>query len=177
MQPATSNLQRRAHIVWNSLMPECGAVSINIHRAHNLLDTFEQGLLSFVDMSLALENVARLKPNLRLAMAVSEYSASLDEPQRVEFKTLQTLSPPLTRDILQLTEELNRDGGRRSHAWKPWATRLVPALDMVQSFTKIGDLLMTGSQNMIASVVWASMKLTLQVRGLLGSTAEENKNG
>ncbi len=54
-------------------------------------------------------------------------------------------------------------------AWQHQGTRLVGILDRVQLFAKVGDILVGGSQNMIASGVWAVFKLSLQVAtGYLG---------
>jgi len=116
-------------------------------------------------MSLALvQAVGKVKASIRLAQAVSEFAASLDSHQhKATFKTLQTRSAPSAADVIGFTEELNRDGSRLHRSWLPYGTRLVFVLDKIRLFTKAGDLLVGGSQNMIASGVWAVVRMSLQI--------------
>jgi hypothetical protein len=114
-------------------------------------------------MSRALTQARRLKPGIRLAQSVSEFGALLDGTHAITFKTLQTRSPPTTDDVIRFTEEINRDGSRLHRAWKPYGTRLLRILEQLAVLTKAGDLLVGGSQNMVASGVWAVVRISLQV--------------
>lgn len=108
---------------------------------------------------------APLTPAVRLAKVISEFSSGLDEKYRPIFKTWQTHSPPSEIDVIRLTEEINRDGSRlHQTSWKPFGTRLLKFLDQIQLLIKPGDILVGGSQNMIASGVWATVRLSLEVR-------------
>lgn len=82
-------------------------------------------------MSVALSQTARLKPEIRLAQALSQFAAKLDENRRVTFKNLQSQSPPTAADVIRLTEEVNRDGSRLHKAWRPYGTRLVGILERI----------------------------------------------
>jgi len=115
-------------------------------------------------MSKAIRQAARLKPEVRLAQSLSEFAASLDGGRRTTFKNLQSKSPPSPADVIRLTEEINRDGSRLHRAWRPYGTRLVAILEKIQALVHVGDLLVGGSQNMIASGVWAAARLGLTVR-------------
>ncbi|KAK1958845.1 hypothetical protein LY78DRAFT_663177 [Colletotrichum sublineola] len=119
-----------------------------------------------------MENVASaliatetLKPEVRLAQAISEFSASLrdDKDAHIRFKNLQTRSPPDATEILRLTEELNRDGARQHRSWSPLATRLVAVLERICQFAPIGDVLVGGAQNLLAAGIWAAIRLALEL--------------
>lgn len=105
----------------------------------------------------------KLKPEIRLAQAVSEFGACLDGTRRATFKTLQTNSPPSPTEVIRLTEEINRDGARLHRSWQPHGTRLVGILERIQLFSAVGDVLVGGAQNMIASGVWAAVRMSLEV--------------
>lgn len=115
-------------------------------------------------MLQAFTQAARLKPEIRLAQAISEFGALLDGKHLATFKTFRTQTPLTTNGVIRLTEEINRDGSRLHRAWRPYGTRLLKVLDQLQVLVKAGDLLVGGSQNMIASGVWAAVRVSLQVR-------------
>ncbi|KAK3935265.1 hypothetical protein QBC46DRAFT_358398 [Diplogelasinospora grovesii] len=114
-------------------------------------------------MNLAKVQTPKLKPEIRLAQAISEFAASLDDGRRATFKTLQTNSPPSPTEVIRLTEEINRDGARMHRSWQPHGTRLVGILERIQVFSAVGDILIGGSQCMIASGVWAAVRMSLQL--------------
>lgn len=115
-------------------------------------------------LSSAVGFAAKLKPEIRLAQAISEFGASLStQNQRTRFKNLQSQSPPDPDDIIRLTEEINRDGARAHRSWRPYGTRLVAILERMRQFAPIGDVLVGGSQNLIACGVWAVVRLSLEV--------------
>ncbi|RSL49755.1 hypothetical protein CEP54_012262 [Fusarium duplospermum] len=115
------------------------------------------------ELSSAVGFAAKLKPEIRLAQAISEFGASLNtQNQRTRFKNLQSQSPPSPDDIIRLTEEINRDGARAHRSWRPYGTRLVAILERMRQFAPIGDVLVGGSQNLIACGVWAVVRLSLE---------------
>ncbi|KAL2680451.1 hypothetical protein Neosp_008052 [[Neocosmospora] mangrovei] len=115
------------------------------------------------DLSSAVGLAAKLKPEIRLSQVISEFNASLDNKnQRARFKNLQSQSPPGPDDIIRLTEEINRDGARAHRSWRPYGTRLVAILERLRQFAPIGDVLIGGSQNLIACGVWAVVRLSLE---------------
>ena len=115
-------------------------------------------------VSSAVGFTARLKPEIRLAQAISEFSASLQSKnQRARFKNLHSRSPPSPDDIVRLSEEINRDGARAHRSWRPYGTRLIAILERMRQFASIGDVLVGGSQNLIACGVWAVVRLSLEV--------------
>jgi len=114
-------------------------------------------------MSKALAQAAKLKAEVRLAQALSEFSACLDDKRRTTFKNWQSRSPPTAADVIRLTEEINGEGSRRHRGWRPYGTRLVGVLGRIQACSQFGDILIGGSQNLIASGVWAAVRLGLFV--------------
>lgn len=106
-------------------------------------------------MSQALIQAARLKPEVRLGQAISEFAASLHESQRRDLQTFQRQPFLDSSDVIRFTEEINQNGLRKHRAWRPYGTRLAAILYRIQLFTRAGDLLVGGSQNIIASGVWA----------------------
>lgn len=117
------------------------------------------------NLSTALSDIGKLSPQVRLAQAISEFGALFadDAAKHAQFKNLRNRSPPTAGEIVRLTEEVNSDGSRRHKSWKPFATRLVLVLERVQQFAPIGDVLTGGAQSMLASGVWASVRMALEV--------------
>lgn len=108
-----------------------------------------------------------LPANLRLAQAVSEFAQVLDDPSKQKFRELQvqlSTTSPTNADVIKLTEELNREGAKRHASWRPAeGTRAGGFLRRIQQFAASGDVLIGGSQNLIASGVWATVRTMLEV--------------
>jgi hypothetical protein len=117
------------------------------------------------NMSKAIARRGRLKPEIRLAQAVSNFAVILDEDQRKSFARLKSRSPPRWSDVISLSEDITRRGLRLHRSWDGQGMRLVPILDRIQQFVRIGDVIIGGSQNMIASGVWAAVRMSLEVSG------------
>ena len=118
-------------------------------------------------MSTALANARLLKPELRLAQAVSQFEADLSTEQKARFRAYQSQSrdsPPGTSDVMRLTAEIDRHmsgnvvGGRRC-----LGPRLTSFLQAVQQFAALGDIIVGGSQNIIACGVWSLVRMSLLV--------------
>ena len=117
-------------------------------------------------MSVALANASRLKPEIRLAQAVSQFEADLSSEQKTRFRTSRSQwrdSPPDPSDVMRLTAEIDRHvsgkvGGRRC-----FGPRLTNFLQAVQQFAALGDIVVGGSQNIIACGVWSLVRMSLLV--------------
>lgn len=107
-------------------------------------------------MHRAIEEAAKLKPEIRLSQAVSEFSQAVEGDRRVELKVLKSQSTPTVRGVIELTLSVAKEG-KRQHESR-WLTRYGPRLEhllqRIQFFSKAGDVLVGGSQSMIASGVW-----------------------
>lgn len=107
----------------------------------------------------------RLKPEARLGLAISEFAQSLDGERRKEFQCLQTGNSTQIsgQDVIKATEEINQEGARQHRSWRPHGTKVGGFLSRIQTFASIGDVLIGGSQNLIATGVWSAVRLSLTV--------------
>jgi hypothetical protein len=116
-------------------------------------------------MSLVLANARPLKPEIRLAQAISQFEADLSSEQKATFRTYQSQSrdsPPSYSNVMQLTAEIDRRtsgkvGGRC------FGTRLTSFLRAVQQYAALGDVIVGGSQNLIACGIWSVVRMLLLV--------------
>ncbi|KUI69629.1 Vegetative incompatibility protein HET-E-1 [Cytospora mali] len=104
-----------------------------------------------------------LKPEVRLGLAISEFAQALDEDHKHDFRRMQNASNnQLTgSDVIKVTEQINKDGERRHSTWRPYGTRVHSFLSRLQMFASIGDVMIGGSQNLIATGVWSAVRLSL----------------
>ena len=96
---------------------------------------------------------SRLKPEIRLAQAVSLYEADLSADQKVRFRVDKSRlrdAPPSVRDVMRLTAEIDQAASGKTHCLGP---RMVNVLQSVQQFAALGDIIIGGSQNLI--VLWS----------------------
>lgn len=117
-------------------------------------------------MALALAAASRLKAEIRLGQAISKFVADLFDEQKASFnaKRSQALaSPPSIQDVRSPTAEIDRVNGGRCPG-----PRLIKVLETVQRFAAIGDIMVGGSQNIIACGVWSLMRLSLLVIQCIG---------
>ena len=108
----------------------------------------------------------QLKPEVRLGQAISQFSASLkdqDDNSHNRFQSLLKGPQPQPLDVAILVEEINQQASQTHSAWKPYGTRVHGFLSQVQSLVTIGDVVIGGSQNVIACGVWATVRLSLFV--------------
>jgi hypothetical protein len=116
-------------------------------------------------MSTALARTLRLKPEIRLAQAVSEFEADLSKEQKSSFRTLKSQSlsaTPTANDIIRLTAEVNRRTSKK-FGGQCFGPRFMNFLQGVQQFAALGDVVVGGSQNLIACGVWSLVRMTLLV--------------
>lgn len=111
-------------------------------------------------MALSVSNNGKLNPEIQLARAISEYEAILLGHEKASLRHLKAQNPPNAVDVVRLTAEIDRTShtGRRCVG-----TRFTSVLQAIQSFAALGDVIVGGSQNMMASGLWALVRFTLQV--------------
>lgn len=107
----------------------------------------------------------RLKPEARLGLEISNFAQSLDDDRRGEFRRMQTAKGGQISgwDVIKVTEEINQEGGRSHRSWRPHGTKVGGFLSRIQTFASIGDVLIGGTQNLIATGVWSAVRLSLTV--------------
>lgn len=117
-------------------------------------------------MSFALERAGRLKADIRLAQAVSEFEADLTADQKATFRTQRSQTcktPPSIHDVMRLTAEIDLASSGKSAGRRCYGPRLTNVLQAVQQFAALGDVIVGGSQNIVACGVWALTRMTLLV--------------
>jgi hypothetical protein len=117
-------------------------------------------------MSIAFRNASRLKPEIRLAQAVSEFRAILSSQQKTTLRTYESQAqscPPGPIDVMRITAELDRNTAGKT-AGKCFGTRLTNFLQAVQQFAALGDVVVGGSQNILACGIWSLVRMTLLIR-------------
>lgn len=112
-------------------------------------------------MSTSIAKAGRLKPEVRLGQAISEFQGDLSSLQKATFRAHQTsVTPPGIRDVMQLTAEINRASGPQGRCFGP---RLTNILQTVQQFAALGDVVVGGTQNLLACGVWSLVRMTFLV--------------
>ncbi|KAJ5122909.1 hypothetical protein N7448_009006 [Penicillium atrosanguineum] len=112
-------------------------------------------------MSLALTSASRLKPEVRLAQAVSDFEVDLSGEQKAAFrnhKAKPLQSPPSTQDAMRLTAEIDRAVGKGGRCLGP---RLVNFLQAAQKFAAMGDIIIGGSHCLVACAMWTMVRTSL----------------
>jgi hypothetical protein len=114
-------------------------------------------------MALTLSRAGPLKPEIRLAQAVSQYEASLSNDQKVVFRTQRTqalTSPPNIQDVMRITAEIDVSQNAGARCYGPRFTKF---LHGAQQFAALGDVVVGSSQNVIACGVWTVVRMCLLV--------------
>lgn len=112
-------------------------------------------------MTTALTKAARLKPEVRLGQAISEFQADCSSREKATLRSYQAAGiPPSVRDVMQLTAEINRSAGLRGQCF---GSRLTSILQAVQEFAALGDIVLGASQSLLACGIWAVVRMSLLV--------------
>ncbi|GAB1218113.1 hypothetical protein ATERTT37_007364 [Aspergillus terreus] len=113
-------------------------------------------------MADVVARASKLKPEIRLSQAVSEFQASIPQEEKTKFQkwTLSlSTEPPESWDVAKLTSEIDRRvSGQTRRCYGP---RFMNVLQAVQQYASLGDIVIGGSQNLAACGVWAVVRLTL----------------
>jgi hypothetical protein len=116
-------------------------------------------------MSTALAKVSPLKADIRLAQAVSKFEADLSNQQKSAFRTLKSQSlstTPSSSDVMRLTAEVDRRISKK-FGGQCFGPRFTNFLQGVQQFAALGDVVVGGSQNLVACGVWSLVRMSLLV--------------
>lgn len=117
-------------------------------------------------MALVLREIAGLKPDIRLAQAVSEFEAALSAEQKVTFRASRTAAlstAPTMSDVMRLTAEMDLKAASKHGRIRCFGPRLTNMLQAIQQFAALGDIVVGGSQNLIACGVWSAARMTVHV--------------
>ncbi|KAM0244239.1 hypothetical protein ACHAP5_006452 [Fusarium lateritium] len=117
-------------------------------------------------MSLSLRDRFPLKPEIRLAQAVSEFEAILTSEQKASFsisRSSAVSTAPSMSDVMRLTAEIDFKATSKHGRGRCLGPRMTNILQSIQQFAALGDVVIGGSQNLIACGVWAAARMTLHV--------------
>jgi ankyrin repeat domain-containing protein 50 len=117
-------------------------------------------------MSTSVTKAPRLTPDVRLAQAVSEFEADLSREQKAEFRTGRSqvvTSPPTVNHVMALAAEINQRACEKSGIRRCFGPRFTFFLEAVQQFAALGDIIVGGSQNLVACGVWSAVRMSLLV--------------
>ncbi|KAJ4245726.1 hypothetical protein NW762_013850 [Fusarium torreyae] len=117
-------------------------------------------------MALLFREASRLKPELRLAQAVSEFKAALTSEQKASFIASQNAAAsngPTVSDVMSLVADIEFRVTSRHGRVQGFGQRLAHILVAIQTFAALGDVVVGGSQNLIACGVWAAARMTVHV--------------
>jgi hypothetical protein len=113
----------------------------------------------------ALTKAAQLKPEARLGQAIVAFQKELSKDERRAFDSHRAsaeTSPPTRRDVMRVLSEVDKTSrvvaGRRC-----FGPRFTGILNAVQQFAALGDVVLGGSQNLMACSAWAVVRMTLLV--------------
>ena len=116
-------------------------------------------------MSLALVKASKLKPEIRLAQAISQFEADLSPQQKTElheYRQQMLKNPPDPSDVMRLTAEVDRFASGKG-CRRCFGPRFTKFLQAVQQFAALGDVILGGSQNIVACGVWSLVRTSLLV--------------
>ncbi|KAF3000418.1 hypothetical protein E8E14_003471 [Neopestalotiopsis sp. 37M] len=114
--------------------------------------------------SSMIAKAAALKPEIRLAQSVSEFEASLSDKHKATFRCYRSQSFDKTlgpTDVMRLTAEIDRRTVQENGVGQCFGPRLTNVLQAVQQYAALGDVIIGGSQNIIACGIWSLLRLTL----------------
>ncbi|KAF5720940.1 heterokaryon incompatibility protein het-E-1 [Fusarium globosum] len=113
-----------------------------------------------------IREASGLKADIRLAQAVSEFEAELTTEQKVAFRasrTAATSTAPTMSDVMRLTAEMDLKATSKHGRIRCFGPRLTNMLQAIQQFAALGDIVVGGSQNLIACGVWSVARMTVHV--------------
>jgi ankyrin repeat domain-containing protein 50 len=114
-------------------------------------------------MALAYRSANKQKAEIRLALALSHFEADLPPSQKAAYiadKAQFLSTPPDIDDVRRVTAEIDSKMGSGQRCYGP---RFTNALQAVQQFAALGDIVLGASQNIIACSVWAVARTILLV--------------
>ncbi|KAH8692138.1 hypothetical protein BGW36DRAFT_464696 [Talaromyces proteolyticus] len=107
-------------------------------------------------------NASRLKADVRLAQAVSEFKASISRDDKTKLQNIlssfQNRTPDAS-DVKQVIAEIDMSISKKSR--RCFGPRLMNILEAVQQYASLGDVVLGASQNIVACSVWALVRMTL----------------
>ncbi|UNI15848.1 hypothetical protein JDV02_002342 [Purpureocillium takamizusanense] len=152
-------MARRLTVKYTVATPSCSCLGTSTSNIRTVISSSPAFAMSF-----SLARTDNVTPEVRLAAAISEFEASLDPERKVafrnhRFKSCESL--PSVQDVMQITAEFNEKSTSKKPGSGGWGARLTNFLEAVQQYAAVGDIIVGGSQNIIACGVYSLVRLTL----------------
>ena len=112
-------------------------------------------------MSTVVQKAGPLKPEIRLAQAISDYEHILTDQEKPNFRILRSGRPPEYSDVMILTAQIDEENSKRHRRCN--GPRLTRVLEAVQQFSTVIDVIVGGSQSLMASAIWGVLKTALLI--------------
>ncbi|ETI24164.1 hypothetical protein G647_03533 [Cladophialophora carrionii CBS 160.54] len=123
-------------------------------------------------MAHLIHRAAPLKPEIKLAQALSEFEAILQDTDKQEFRSFQSGQAAVMSDVMKVTAAIDsKNSHRRSR--RCFGPRLTSILESVQQFSTVVDIIIGGSQCFLASAIWGTLRMTLQITSSFASYFED----
>jgi hypothetical protein len=116
-------------------------------------------------MSIIRSKPRELGPELRLAQVISEFEADLSDEQKKEYRNSKSRShnsPPDLNDVNRLAAELNLQISAKAGD-RCYGPCFMNFLHGIQQFASIGDVMIGGTQNLLACGIWSLVRMSLLV--------------
>lgn len=127
-------------------------------------------------MAVVLAKASTLKAEVRLGQAISEFQTVLSTEQKKAFRTAieaSTREPPGLQDVIRVTEEIDRTAAALLRSRRCFGPRVTNVLHSIQQFAALGDVIVGGSQNILACGVWTLVRMTLLTAARFSSYLEQ----
>ncbi|OCT45627.1 hypothetical protein CLCR_01389 [Cladophialophora carrionii] len=122
-------------------------------------------------MAHLIHRAAPLKPEIKLAQALSEFEAILQDTDKQEFRSFRSGQAAAMSDVMKVTAAIDsKNSHRRSR--RCFGPRLTSILESVQQFSSVVDIIIGGSQCFLASALWGTLRMTLQITSSFASYFE-----
>lgn len=107
-------------------------------------------------MSSAAASTATLKPEIRLAQAVSVFEADLTNKEKTEYR--KDIAPEAS-DVMRFIAQFDRVTRQSQKGFRVYGLRLANFLDGVHIFAMNGYVGIGGIQNTVSWAVWSLVKI------------------
>ncbi|KAK0667584.1 hypothetical protein QBC41DRAFT_134680 [Cercophora samala] len=128
-------------------------------------------------MSLVLAGATRTKAEDQLRHAVAQFSKDLNLQQQktlASYKLDASHSPPSIDDVVRITTEIDLEiSQHKLLRGRCFGTRFFNILESVQKYAALGDVVVGGSQNLIACGVWSIVRFSLLLMASFSSYVEQ----
>ena len=115
------------------------------------------------NISAIPQEIAPLSVVSELSQAVDHFASSLSAKERQKYQEIHKLSDPAKPDVVAFIDHLQE---RVRKERKRYNSKVWKSLSAIEGIANLLDIVIGGSQNLIACSVWAIVKFVLQVSSM-----------